>query len=537
MLQRLTIENYVLIDSLDISFPAGLVILSGETGAGKSVLLGALSLLFGARADAAAVLKEDRNCVVEAEFSDGALLRRVISRNGRSRAFLNDEPLPLAELAAEAGRRIDIHAQHSHLLLADSRFQLSVIDRFADTARELADYRAGYARCRSLREAIRQAEEELERARAEQDYREFQFRQLEDARLVPGELERLEEEHRRLAHAGELREGLAGVQEAFRYGETSLDAVLKEAVHGLERLSRLMDGLRPLSERLHACRIELADIDAEVERAADGLEISPQRLEEVEDRMGRLYDLLKRHRCANLEELIARKEELDRQLADTGMLEERLSGLRKELELAERETADRAAVLGQKRRSALPSLCQEIEQGIRALEMPYARFEIGASAAPEYQPDGYDRFEFRFSANGGEPADISRTASGGELSRVMLVLKALMARFAEMPTLVFDEIDTGVSGKTADRMGRMIGEMGRSMQIFAITHLPQIASRPGAHYLVYKEFDADRNPRTRLRLLSPEERVREVARMLSGSELTPAAMANAQEMIKLNSEL
>lgn len=537
MLQRLTIENYVLIDSLEISFPAGLVILSGETGAGKSVLLGALSLLFGARADAAAVLKEDRNCVVEAEFSDGTLLRRVISRSGRSRAFLNDEPVPLAELAAETRRRIDIHAQHSHLLLADSRFQLSVIDRFADTGQELADYRESYARCRSLREAIRQAEAELEQAVAERDYREFQFRQLEEARLVPGELERLEDEHRRLAHAGELREGLAGVLASFRYGESSLDAVLKDAEHGLERLSRLMDGLHPLAERLHACRIELADIDADLEHTAEGLEISPQRLQEVEDRMSRLYDLLKRHRCSDIGELIGRKEELDRQLSDTGILEERLSGLRKELEQAERDTAVRAAALGGRRRSALPALCREIEQGIRALEMPFARFEIAASAVTEYLPDGCDRFEFRFSANGGDPADISRTASGGELSRVMLVLKALMARFAEMPTLVFDEIDTGVSGKTADRMGRMIGEMGRSMQIFAITHLPQIASRPGAHYLVYKEFDAQRNPRTRLKLLSAEERVREVARMLSGSELTPAALANAQEMIKLNSEL
>lgn len=537
MLQRLTIQNYALIEDLEIDFPEGLIILSGETGAGKSILLGALSLLLGEKADPAVLRLPQKNCVVEAEFSDDTILRRVVAPSGRSRSFLNDEPVTLAQLAQEGGARIDIHAQHQHLRLADPRFQLSAVDCFAHVTPLLEEYRRMFSEERTLRESYRQTQERLQRLQQEQDYREFQFQQLDQARLRPGELEELEEEQRRLAHAEDLMAGLAQAGSAFEQDQQPLSQSLKEAVHQLERCARYLPELESLAQRLHSCRIELDDVEQEIRRAADAVEVSPERLQQVDERLGELYGLLKRYQCSTVEELIQLRDSLDQSLADISDAQLRLETLQQQVAQLHEQVEFKAAALTQARCAVLPQLAAQLQQQIRDLEMPYARFDIVHHLLDQCTEQGKDAFTFLFSANGDEPADIAKVASGGELSRVMLVLKAMMAEHEAMPTLIFDEIDTGVSGRAADRMGQLIGEMGGSMQLFAITHLPQIASKSGSHFLVYKEFDSNRQAHTRLRLLSEQERVEEIARMLSGAELTPASLANARELIKQNKKI
>lgn len=537
MLQRLTIQNYALIEDLEIQFPSGLIILSGETGAGKSILLGALSLLLGAKAEPAILRLPEKNCVVEAEFSDGTLLRRVVAPSGRSRAFLNDEPIPLAEMTEQGQLRIDIHAQHQHLRLADPIFQMAVVDCFADTALPLQDYRRIFEEKKLVEETLHRLEKQLAEQRKEKDYREFQYNQLAEARLQEGELEELELEQKRLAHAEDLLAGLAQASEPFEAADVPLSHALKMSLQSLERCARHLPRLEPLVERLQSCRIELDDIASEIRTATDSVEVSPERLMQVDERLATLYTLLKRYDCQTVAELIAVRDELDRTLADASDGEARVEELRSQLRLLQEQLQEKAVALTHARTRILPELGHQIETQLRDLEMPYARFEIQHRTEVRFTEFGQDVFTFAFSANGDALTDVAKVASGGELSRLMLVLKALMAEHAAMPTLIFDEIDTGVSGRAADKMGELIGRMGQSMQLFAITHLPQIASKQASHYLVYKEYDEQLQAHTRLRLLTHQERVEEVARMLSGAQLTAASLANAEELINQNTKL
>lgn len=551
MLHSLHIRNYILIDALDIEFPEGLVIITGQTGAGKSILLGALSLLAGARADASLLTEGADSCVVEAGFTgrdealdallsgadveqdgDRLLIRRVVSRSGRSRCFINDCPVPVGLLQEVAARLVDIHSQHKSLLLTDARFQLSVLDHFAGNGALLEECRQAWRTLQELRGQLAAERERQARMQADRDYNEAQWRQLDEAKLVPGELESLEEEQRSLANAEQIKEALGRVLALMQpEGETpGMVAALKESARQLEHIVRFLPAAADLQTRLESARLELDDIGAELSALDERVDLSPARLEQVEERMSRLYSLLKKHDCTTVEELIAVRERYNESLFDASAVQDRI----RELEQAEEQAGGRyravCARLTEARCGAAPRFAAAITESLRFLELDRAVFDVAVSAAPE-SATGTDRVSYLFSATGRAPEDVAKCASGGELSRIMLSLKAMMAKFVGMPTLIFDEIDTGVSGSVADKMGRMICEMGRDMQVFSITHLPQVAAKGDAHYVVSKSVTAEGRTVSTIREVKGEDRTMEIARLLSGETITPAAVANAKALL------
>ena len=553
MLQTLQVRNYVLIDSLDISFPAGLLIITGQTGAGKSVLLGALSLALGAKADASMMGEGEGNCIVEAGFvvgedaqareivesqgldwNDGHLtLRRVLGRSGRTRSFLNDEPVTLPVLTALSGRLLDIHSQHQTQLLSDRSYQLLMLDLYAGNAGLLADCRRCWRDLGTLQAQEEAVTERLRRLALEKDFNESLFDQLEAARLRDGELEELESEQKQLANAEEIKEGLYAVCNLLSGdGERpSLDTLLKEAARQLGRTARYLDPAAPLAERLESVRLELDDILSEVSALEESVTVSPGRLEVVESRMSQLYDLMKKHGVRSVADLMARRDELSVSLFDATALEGERDRLIREIEAARQRYATLSGRLHAAREKAAGPFAEAVTEKLRFLELDGCLFSVQlAGGTPG--PAGTDAVSFLFSATGRNLIDVARCASGGERSRIMLSLKALMARYTQMPTMVFDEIDTGVSGSVADRMGTMICEMGRDMQVFAITHLPQVAAKGEAHYLVTKDVLPDGRAVTGIGQITGDARVREIARMLSGSAVTPEAVANAESLLK-----
>lgn len=539
MLKRLSIQNYALIENLDIEFPSGLVIITGETGAGKSIMLGALSLLLGAKADVSVLKDSGKNCVVEGEFeADGEelVLRRVISPAGRTRNFINDEPATLAALTEISSRIVDIHAQHQHLLLTDVGYQMKVLDYFAGTLPLLEEYAACHNRLLQTKASLQRLEEEIARKEGEREYRQFQFDKLHEAKLREGELEELEQEQKQLANSGQIRESISG---ALGYmgnaGGGSIVQNLKDAEHLLQKSSNFVPELQQLCSRLESCRIECRDIEQELEGLAEGIVVSPQRLQQVDERLSLLYSLMRKHSVQSVEELIAIRQELEQELLGSEKDADAKEELEKEMASLEQERERLSGKLSAARAAKAGELAEVLQGQIRNLQMPYAVFKVALDESEKYTPTGKDNIEFLFSANGEERLTLlQKAASGGELSRIMLCLKWLMAQYTGMPTMIFDEIDTGVSGSIADKMGELIGKMGEKMQIFAITHLPQIASKRGTHLLVYKEFDSGKNATTHIRCIEGEERVNEVARMLSGTALTKAALENARELLKEN---
>ena len=545
MLHSLHIRNYILIDALDVTFPEGLVIITGQTGAGKSILLGALSLLAGARADASAITEGAESCVVEAEFSgadadllallreadveeDGGrlLIRRVVSRSGRSRSFVNDCPVPLSLLQDVAGRLVDIHSQHKSLLLTDAQFQLSVLDRFAGNAATLADCREAWRGWQALLSELAAAREEQRRLEADRDFNEAQWRQLDGAKLVSGELETLEEEQKSLANAEQIKDAIGQCLSLLEGESGGLSASLKEANRQLEHIAKYLPAVAEWQARLESARIELDDIGAEIEALDERIDLSPARLEAVEGRMSLLYSLLKKHHCADVDELIAARDRYAALLEGATASEDRII----ELEAAVAGAESRYAALAKARRAAAPAFAAAITESLRFLELDRAVFDVSLSEVPA-GPAGADRVSFLFSATGRNAVDVAKCASGGELSRIMLSLKAMMAKYFGMPTLIFDEIDTGVSGSVADKMGRMICEMGRDMQVFSITHLPQVAAKGDAHFVVSKTDRPDGRTVSTISEVTKEERTMEIARLLSGSTVTPAAIANARALL------
>ena len=553
MLSRLQVKNYVLIDSLEIDFPEGLIIITGQTGAGKSILLGALSLVMGGKADAAMVSEGADNCVVEAEFEgvDGGLkdllegndvewedghliIRRVVNRSGRSRAFVNDSPVPVTVLQEVSSRLVDIHSQHQTLLLSDKQFQLSILDHYAGNAALLEQCSLLWRESNAIKAELAQLEARIARIASDKDYNEAQFRQLEAASLREGELAELEEEQKQLANAEEIKNGLCAVEELFTAssGESmSIDAALKESGKMLSKVARYIPATAELSSRIDSCRCELDDILAEVSDLNSRIDMSESRLEAVEDRMSLIYGLMKKHSCADETELIALRDRLSNELFDSTRLEDEAADLREKLAKTFAALKDHAEKLHESRLNASSSFAESITASIRNLELSYAVFEVALAEAP-LSATGADSVQFLFSASGRNPVDVSKCASGGEMSRIMLSLKDMMARFTAMPTMIFDEIDTGVSGSVADKMGSMICGMGENMQVFAITHLPQVAAKGKAHYVVTKEIDpATSRAVSTISRLSDDERVLEVARMLSGTVLTDAAIENAKSLL------
>ena len=546
MLSRLQVKNYVLIDSLEIDFPEGLIIITGQTGAGKSILMGALGLVMGSKADASMLSDGADNCVVEAEFEvnpedhllksvleendvewdEGHLIvRRVVNRSGRSRAFVNDSPVSVQVLQDISSQLIDVHSQHQTLLLSDKGFQMGILDYFADATSLREECAQLWKRLGGLKSELKDLDASLARMSGEKDYNEAQYSQLEAASLREGELAELEEEQKQLANAEEIKGSLCAVEELMA------DSPLREVEKLLSKVGRFVPSVSALSDRVEECRLELDDILSDVSRLNSTTEISQSRLEEVEERMSLIYSLLRKHNCADEAELIAVRDRLSEALYDSTHIEEKRADLVKEIASVESQLDAVAKALHEKRSDASVPFAQAMTDSVRNLELPFAIFEIDLQDVP-VGSSGCDNVQFRFSATGRNAVDVAKCASGGELSRIMLALKAMRARYANMPTMVFDEIDTGVSGSVADKMGSMICDMGAFMQVFAITHLPQVAAKGHAHYLVTKDIDPSTSKAvTTIKKLSHEERVLEVARMLSGSVLTDAAVANAKSLL------
>ncbi|MBQ7222888.1 MAG: DNA repair protein RecN [Bacteroidales bacterium] len=535
MLKRLAISNYALIDALDITFPDHLVIITGETGAGKSILLGALSLLLGTRADVTAIKDRDRNCVVEAEFENKGeelILRRVITPQGRSRIFVNDEPASMEDLKSLSAALIDIHSQNSQLLLSDDKFQLSVLDYFSENGPLLGQYSSVYNEYRKTVNALAELDAAIAEQEKNRDYIEFQYSQLKAANLSEGDLESLENEQKQLANAEDIKLNLAAAANALENDVFSFSTQLKEAEQAVSKVAPFVEEVSSLSERLENCRIEIRDIESELEQRAERVNVSKERLDEVDAKLALIYDLLRKHGKTTDTELIALRDSLAAQLGNSLDMQNERAELAGRCQALDAECERLAGELSKRRSENCPKLSAFLQESIRNLEIPFAIFAVEMEPLAERGRFGKDSVKFMFSANGqASIKELSKCASGGEMSRIMLCIKALMARYAAMPTMIFDEIDTGVSGSVADKMGQTIVGMGEYMQVFAITHLPQVASKGLAHFLVYKEVSAE-GATTHIKKIEGEERVREIARMLSGSELTGEAIANARVLLK-----
>jgi DNA repair protein RecN (Recombination protein N) len=478
----------------------------------------------------------------EAEWEDGHLtIRRVVNRSGRSRAFVNDCPVPVTVLQDISSRLVDIHSQHQTLLLNDKSFQLDILDHYAGVTGLRLECARLWKMLSEFRNELKGIEDKLARLAGERDYNEAQLKQLEAASLREGELEDLEEEQKQLANAEEIKAGLAAVEELFTSASSggdlpSVTSSLKEAGKQLVKVGRYIPAVSELAERIETCRRELEDILDEVVSVNSGTALSETRLEEVENRMSLIYGLLQKHSCADLAELIAFRDRLSDTLVDSSLLEEKRMELKALIAETEVQLNDIASRLHEGRASASLPFASAISDSIREMELPYAVFEVLLTHIP-VSATGCDSIEFRFSSTGKNAVDVAKCASGGEMSRIMLALKSMMARYANMPTMIFDEIDTGVSGSVADKMGSVICSMGEFMQVFAITHLPQVAAKGSAHYLVSKNIDPETSKAvSTIKKLSDEQRVMEVARMLSGSELTDAAIANAKSLISSSSQ-
>ena len=548
MLASLHIRHYVLIDSLDIDFPEGLVIITGQTGAGKSILLGALSLALGAKADPGVISEGADSCVVEAEFQvqdnlrellesndvewNGGFLtvRRTVHASGRSRSFINDSPVTVQLLSSISGRLVDIHSQHQSLLLKDRGWQLSLLDFYAGNVDLVSSCRRTWGELMTVRSKLGEAQKRLSSLSADLEYNRSRYERLVAASLREGELEELEEEHRTLSHAEDIKSGLEGVCSLMEPQEgTEVSTVLRDGARSLERLSSYLPAAGELSDRLDSVRIEIEDIEDEIRRISDSVDVSPERLGQVESRMSELYSLFKKYGCRTAEELIAQREELGGAVAGTSDLEEEISSLQREEKALVQKHSDICGQLSLRRAGAAPALSQSVQESVRALEMDKAVFSV-RTAACEPGINGADEVSFLFSADSGRLEDVSKCVSGGEMSRIMLSLKAIMAEYTAMPTMVFDEIDSGVSGSVADKMGSLICSMGGRMQVFAITHLPQVAAKGTAHYVVSKSEEEGRT-RSSISRVSGEDGVKEIARLLSGATVTDAAVANARVLI------
>ena len=554
MLERLSIENYALIQQLELELSPSLNIITGETGAGKSILLGALGLIMGNRADTAVLKDSGRNCVIEGLFDMGGygletffdeneldyerhtVIRRIVTPAGKSRAYVNDLPVQLATLRELAAHLIDIHSQNQGVLVADGEFRIRVLDSLADNRGLRAEYGRAYRALREREQELARLREEVGRNRRDEEYMRFQWQQIAALGLHEGELQELEAEQRELSNAEGILAALSEAGGLMENDETGVLAALKTAEAALQRIGGVLEGTSDLAARIHSAYVELKDVSGEVASLAGRIEDNPARLEAVDNRIGAVSDLMRRYGAASSDELLALGNDLATRLeaitdsdAETAELEAETGALRVTAEgLAAAVTASRTEA------SAL--FDEAVGRVLARLGMPSARFVTEITPSGALSPSGADSVRFLFNANGGEGLQsLERIASGGETSRVMLALKSIVARSTKLPTILFDEIDTGVSGKIADAMGRIIAELGDSMQVVNITHLPQVASKGETHFLVYKEASPSGNV-TRIRLLDREARVGEIAKMLSGSEVTEAAVAQARALLGYGGE-
>ena len=552
MLKQLYIKNFTLIDTLDMEFRSGFSVITGETGAGKSIILGAIGLLLGQRADSKSVKMGTDKCVIEAHFdlsrygmerffdeneiefdAEDTIIRRELTSAGKSRAFINDTPVALSMLKELGEQLVDVHSQHQNLLLNKQDFQLNVVDIIADDAKELTDYQQTYVCYQELKKEEQRLREDIEQGRQQVDFMQFQYDELTNARLSDGEQEELEQRSETMSHSEDIKTALYEAESALSGDEGGVVSNLKKAVSALQGIEHVYPDVAELAERMNSCYIELKDAAAEVSGKMDDVDFDPAELDMVNTRLDRIYELQKKYKVERVDQLLAIQEELGRKLSNIENSDEALAEIERQVSETLKDAQRKAELLTEKRRVAAGAIEKQMRERLVPLGMPNVRFEIAVEQEPLGRC-GQDKVSFLFSANTSTPLQpVSQVASGGEIARVMLSLKAMISGAVKLPTIIFDEIDTGVSGKIAEQMARMMSEMGHcDRQVISITHLPQIAALGSTHYKVYKDETAQ-GTTTHMLMLNDEERVREIAQMLSGSDVSEAAIQNAKELLKL----
>ena len=552
MLQSIHIQNYALIESLDIDFHSGFSVITGETGAGKSIILGAIGLLVGQRADIKAIKTGATKCIVEARFNvssyqlesffeahdleyDGGecILRRELLASGKSRAFINDTPASLAQMKELGEKLIDVHSQHQNLLLNQENFQLNVLDILAHDEKELQTYKELYSEYKKVSRELSDILEQADKNRLDEDYIRYQVEQLDEVNLQEGEQEELEQEAETLSHAEEIKASLYKVNECMSSDDMALLSMTKDCMQTLQGISRVYGQAQEWIERLNSCYIELKDLSHEIANAGEEVEFNPTRLDYVNERLNLIYTLQKKHRVSSIEELLAVAEEFRTKLDAITSYDDKIQELTQQKKDLYNKVLEQGRVLTEYRTKSAKEIEQQMESYLIPLGMPNVRFAVELSDKKEPDAHGLDNVTFLFSANkNGTLQNVASIASGGEIARVMLSLKAMIAGAVKLPTIIFDEIDTGVSGSIAEKMALIMQEMGQSnRQVISITHLPQIAARGTTHYKVYKE-DTDTGTNSHIRQLNEEERIHEIAHMLSGATLTEAALNNAKALLK-----
>ncbi|NKI32558.1 DNA repair protein RecN [Croceivirga thetidis] len=553
MLTQLTIKNYALIEELETSFESGFSTITGETGAGKSILLDALSLVLGKRADSSSLRDKDKKCVVEAEFSIEdyqlksffseneldfeiqTLLRREILPSGKSRAFINDSPVTLNVLSELGGRLVDIHSQHQTLLLTDNQFQMKVLDAYANNGKLLSDFESKLSQFKKEKRELDLLLAQQETAKKELDYNSFLLEELQAANLKPGIQELLEQEYDQLNNVEIILEQLALGNQLSQEENHGILVQILQLKQALTKIAGLNKDYEAILERVNSVTIEFDDIASDLERLGEGVEPDPQRLEQVNSQLSLLHDLLKKHQTTSIEELIEIKRDLEKKVDHSLNIDSKIEAKSNSVANQEEELNKISISIRKARREIIPTLGRSLESELANLGMSAAKFNIELNESPEFRQNGKDDLSFLFAANkGSDFGELKKVASGGELSRIMLVIKSILAEYDKLPTLMFDEIDTGVSGEISGRMGAIMKKMGKSMQVFSITHLPQVAAQGKQQYKVFKEEDSN-STSTYLKLLKEEERITELAEMLGGSQFSATAINHAKELLTSNS--
>lgn len=551
MLKHLYIKNFTLIDELDIEFRQGFSVITGETGAGKSIILGAIALLLGQRADSKAIKQGADKCVIEAHFDltrydmdaffaendiendpEDCIVRRELLASGKSRAFINDTPVQLTMLKELGERLVDVHSQHQNLLLNKQDFQLGVVDIFSDDEKELAQYQQSFRQYQQVKQSLEDLKESIERNRQNADFLRFQCDELTQANLVEGEQEELEQRSDTMSHSEDIKRALYEADNALGAEQTGVVSALRSTLYELRKIGDVYPVAAELVERVDSCYIELKDIAQEVSSHLERIDFDPMEMDAVTNRLDKLYDLEKKYHVETVEELIAKRAELNEQLDNIENSDEALSALQQQLQQLHKQACQEADALTSLRAKAAKRIESEMQQKLVPLGMPHVRFSVEISPEP-LGLSGQDKIAFMFSANTSTPLQpISQVASGGEIARVMLSLKAMISGAVKLPTIIFDEIDTGVSGKMAEKMAEMMQEMGdHGRQVISITHLPQIAALGTTHYKVEKQETAQGTVSS-MKQLNETERIHEIAQMLSGSDVSEAAIANAKQLLK-----
>ena len=551
MLKSLHISNYALITELNIDFQSGLSVITGETGAGKSIILGALSLILGQRADSKAIKIDSEKCVIEAEFDistyahlsdffvqndldnegNNCLIRRELTNTGKSRAFINDTPVGLNVIRDLSNRLIDIHSQHENLLLSNVGYQLDVVDTIAQNTKQLSAYRQTYQLWRNVQLEMKQLQKMVDKQTSDFDYIQFQFQQLTDANLIENEQTELELEQETLSHTEEIKSQLLKATQQMNDENMSL-SLLKESIQALSPIKNYIPLGNNWYDRLQSSFIELKDISTEMNSFEERVEFNPERLVLVENRLSELFTLQKKYKVVSVIELIQLRDSYAKQLQRMGSFEEELDRLNEKLNNAIIQLQNDSLILSESRKKACKPIETYLVDQLIKLGMPNIQFTVEIAAQIEFNENGKDEVQFLFSANKNRlPQPVTQIASGGEVSRLMLSIKSLVAHKADLPTIIFDEIDTGVSGEIAHRMGEIMKSMSTEMQVITITHLPQIAAKGAQHYCVYKD-ESGLQTQTHIRRLDSKERIVELAQMLSGKNITDAALLNAQELLQ-----